>query len=252
MAENKQEEINKAYYAIIPATVRYDKDIPPNAKLLYGEITALCNQKGYCWATNEYFSNLYKCTKQSVSSWISKLKEKGYISVEMIYKEGSKEILNRYIKIIEYPIQNNLNTPIQNNLKDNNTSFNNTSNNTVKKKERKNTSYDEILSSVEDDSLRETYLEYIKMRKLIKSPMTDKALKLLINKVNKLEPYSIERQKQLLENAIEGNWKSVYPLKDSGSNKKASYDIEELEKIDFFDTKSSNPFLELAKEEAIF
>lgn len=124
-------EMSKAYYAIIPANVRYDKDLPPNAKLLYGEITALCNEKGFCWASNDYFAKLYKCTKQSVSGWISKLNEKGYIEVEIVYKEGSKEILNRYIKISEYPIQKNLNTPIQKNLKDNNTDINNTFNNTI-------------------------------------------------------------------------------------------------------------------------
>lgn len=123
----------RAYYSVIPATVRYDDDLPPNAKLLYSEITALCNERGYCWATNEYFAKLYKCTKQSVSSWISKLKEKGYITVEIIYKEGSKEILNRYIKIFEHPMQNFLNTPIQNNLKDNNKDYNITLNNTLNK-----------------------------------------------------------------------------------------------------------------------
>jgi hypothetical protein len=220
-------EEQRNYYAIVPANVRYDDDLPPNAKLLYGEITALCNQHGYCWATNDYFAKLYKCTRQSVSSWISQLKERGYISIEFVYKEGSKEILNRYIKIFEYPIKEILNTPIQKNLKENNTSsFNTTSN---KKKERKKGGYDELLSSIEDDSLRDLYYEYIKMRKLIKAPMTDRALEMLIAKVNKLEPNSIERQKLLLQTAIMNNWKSVYPLKGDEGNRSTESNSREVE-----------------------
>ena len=48
--------MNKSYYAIIPANVRYDRRLTANAKLLYGEITALCNEKVYCWERNSYFS----------------------------------------------------------------------------------------------------------------------------------------------------------------------------------------------------
>jgi hypothetical protein len=102
------------------------------------------------------------------------------------------------------------------NLKESNTE-NKTNNKTVNKKERK-TSYDDILSGITDTDLKSLYLEYIKMRKLIKAPMTDKALQMLINKVNKLEPDNVENQKQLLETAIMNNWKSVYPLKKEDSN----------------------------------
>lgn len=135
--------MNKNYYAIIPANVRYDKDLTPNAKLLYGELTALSNEKGYCWASNSYFSELYGVSKKTVSNWIASLDEKGFVKSEMIYKENSKEIKERrlYINPMENnfatygrnfpnPMENNFYTPIEKKVKDNNTSFNNTSNNT--------------------------------------------------------------------------------------------------------------------------
>lgn len=120
--------MNKSYYAIIPANVRYDKNIRDKAKLLYGEITALCNENGFCWATNEYFANLYGVSKTTISSLIKELVDNNYIHSEIIYKEGTKEILNRYLKIVKDPIKEILNTPIKENLKENNTYINNTSN----------------------------------------------------------------------------------------------------------------------------
>lgn len=101
---------NPGYYAVIPATVRYDDRLTPNAKLLYGEITALCNKEGYCWAGNAYFANLYGVTKTSISTWIGNLKDCGYISLQMQYAEGTKHILNRYIRILGEGVQENLDT----------------------------------------------------------------------------------------------------------------------------------------------
>lgn len=87
------------YYAIIPANVRYDKNLSANAKLLYGEITALCNKEGKCWAKNEYFAELYGVSDRTVKTWIKQLKDLGYIETILIYKENSKEISKRYITI---------------------------------------------------------------------------------------------------------------------------------------------------------
>ena len=87
------------YYAIIPACVRYDNTLKPNEKLLYGEITALCNEEGYCWATNEYFAQLYEVHTKTISQWINELKEKGYLRVELVRNEKTKAIEKRIISI---------------------------------------------------------------------------------------------------------------------------------------------------------
>ena len=127
----------KGYYAIIPANVRYDKDLPANAKLLYGEITALCNEKGYCWATNQYFADLYGVSIKSVSRWVSQLVDKGYIQSQLVYKEGSKEIQERRLYITPPMDINNQGygqkclEGTDKNVQDNNT-VNNTNNNTNK------------------------------------------------------------------------------------------------------------------------
>ena len=131
--------MNKGYYAIIPASVRYDKSLTPNAKLLYGEITALCNEKGYCWAGNDYFAGLYDVSKTSISKWISALRDSGYINIQLEYAEGTKQILHRYIRLVKDPIEEKLNTPltkvkdpIEEKLIVNNT-VNTTTNNTMNK-----------------------------------------------------------------------------------------------------------------------
>ena len=105
---------NKAYYAVIPAGVRYDKDLCANAKLLYGEITALANEKGYCWASNNYFAELYGVETRSISNWVKQLYEKGYIAMTVIYKQGSKEIAERRIYITP-PMENIFHTPTKKN-----------------------------------------------------------------------------------------------------------------------------------------
>ena len=106
------------YFAIIPADVRYDKDLRPNEKLLYGEITALSDKHGYCWATNRYFAELYEVTPKCVSKWINHLIEKGYLFSKIIYEEDGKTVSQRIICVRpitlqeEPPIRQKEDTPI--------------------------------------------------------------------------------------------------------------------------------------------
>lgn len=134
--ENEKDEPN--YYAIIPANVRYDDNLKPMEKLLYGEISALSNKEGISWASNNYFAKLYKLTPQAISKYINNLKECGYITIDIIYKPNSKEIEKRIIGINNQLIGINKRLigvstydegGYQHMIKDNNTSINNTSNN---------------------------------------------------------------------------------------------------------------------------
>lgn len=103
------------YYSIIPANVRYDDKLRDKAKLLYSEITALCNKNGYCYATNKYFADLYKVSTTTISTLIKELIDNGYLESDIVYKEGSKEILYRYLKIFKGGIKENLKDNIINN-----------------------------------------------------------------------------------------------------------------------------------------
>lgn len=136
------------YYSILTANVRYDRELKANEKLLFSEITALANKRGYCTATNNYFANLYGKSKTTISNWINHLKEKGYLKV-YLEKDGS-QIIGRKLYPVDEPVKENDNTPVKENLntctkkvqegikenftppikekfKENNTSINNTS-----------------------------------------------------------------------------------------------------------------------------
>ena len=212
------DEVKKSYYAIIPANIRYDSNLNANSKLIYGEITALTNEKGYCWASNDYFASLYGVSKKTISLWIKDLKDNGYIDVKLIYREGSKQIVNRYLQICNEGTHKNVNTPPHKNVKENNTLINNTTNNTFNiKKEKRKTEFDLLIESYTDDlQLRNTIYEFIKMRKAIRSPMTSNALKLMLNKLDKLAPNDIhcDIRISILEQSIMNSWKGVFEIKE--------------------------------------
>lgn len=81
-------------------------------------------------------------------------------------------------------------------------------------KKEKGTSLDNIINSYsENKELIDTIKDFLKMRKSIKKPMTDRALKIMLGKLDK---YADTPQKKImiLENSIENSWQGVFPLKE--------------------------------------
>lgn len=120
-----------SYYAIIPSEVRYSSNLKANSKLMYGEITALSNKHGYCYASNNYFAELYGVSKNTISLWINQLVKEGFIK-SLIIKTERNQVKERRISLT-----NNIVGGIPKNDEDNNTSINTTSINTISIREQK-------------------------------------------------------------------------------------------------------------------
>lgn len=97
--KNKKKDMENTgkpnYYTILPADVRYCNNICANAKILYTEIVALSHHEYKCQDTNRHFAELYGVSTVSISKWVSQLINEGFIKSEIIYKEGTKEVIGR-------------------------------------------------------------------------------------------------------------------------------------------------------------
>lgn len=104
----------------IPYEILTDIKLNDKEKFVYSMILYLSKEKE-CIMSNSYISELLNITKIQASKIINSLKKKGYIKVDIIYKENSREIALRKIT----PIYKNVNTykqintsPINTNVKE--------------------------------------------------------------------------------------------------------------------------------------
>ena len=82
--------------------------------------------------------------------------------------------------------------------------------------------------------IRAVFEEFIKMRKKIRAPLTEKALELAIKKAFNLAQNNPEMVKAIVEQSIMKSWRGLFELKDEQARK----------------TAKGNAFLEMLREEA--
>lgn len=227
------------YYAVIPANVRYDATLRANEKLLYGEITALAQKTGECWASNKYFSELYEVKPNAIATWIRHLKEREYIIVDYEYK--GKEIDKRVIKIGGIQKDNTYSQKdrgvftkeyggIIQKGEENNTSINNTSNNNI-------TTTDTLFDLLEQNGFILTPIQYEVVSKWNDDELTRYAIKkaVLNNKFNinyidkilfSYEKENIKTVEQAIAKDEEFNNKRDFYYKNKYTIKESRYERE--------------------------
>lgn len=137
------------FYSVLPAHIRYSEVLSDFEKILFSEIVALANVLGYCYASNNYFAKVYKKSTRTISQAISKLAKYEYVKIAIDKENGNKRriyvVLENYFKMIELnkkqqdsiykklelnnielerSIEENVNTPMEENFQYNTTRYN--------------------------------------------------------------------------------------------------------------------------------
>lgn len=179
----------------IPKEIWLSTDLKVMEKLILVEIDSLDNEDG-CFASNEHFSKFFSLSKNRCSELIKSLEQKGYIDINYVYQQESKAIAKRVIRCVrnsdggirktDRPIRNidrgirKTEEGYSENCEDNNTSFNNTSNNTREIKDNVEQSpttpipYKEIVDYLNQKLGTKYRSTSQKTRKLIKDRFDDK------------------------------------------------------------------------------
>lgn len=220
------------FYAVLPASVRYDSRLKAQEKILYCEITALSNVNKFCHAGNGYFSDLYGVDERTIRRWLNNLAKHGYITIE--YEKQGEGQKRRIIpsdnaaadvhemsgpdKNVRTPRTKMSDTPgqkcPQEYYKNNNTRENNT-------RAGARASVSDIFRDAfpGNKRLTEALLAFEESRAAGKHPLTVNAASLACNKLNQLADEAGVRDRYgymvaVLEQSILRGWEGLFALKD--------------------------------------
>lgn len=218
------------FYTMLPAAVRYDKNLKPNEKLLFAEISALTNVTGYCYASNAYFQNLFDASTRTVQGWLKHLQDCGYISIIQVGGGAGEQRAERRIsplagmavvpqtpaKICATPAKKCADPPQKNAgrlLQDN-----------INTREINAGAREDAFSIFQqafpgNEQLTKALIAFAESRAAGKHPLTANAAKLACSKLKQLADEAHVRNRSgymvaVLEQSILRGWDGLFPLKD--------------------------------------
>lgn len=187
----------------IPAAIWLDDRLSAQEMVILAEIDSLDKEDG-CWASNEYLAKFCKCSAGTVSRAIANLKKFGYIRVKSF--DGRKRVLEScLINMTRLPNQIDKAASskceaikLYDKVNDNN-----------KEEEEKETLNSIIEAHTSNEELRQALKDFLKHRKTLKKPMTNRALKMLLSHLD--NNTTSDRQKiDAIDKAIYHGWQTVY------------------------------------------
>ena len=205
-----------------PKEVWLDERLSALDKIILMEIDSLDRSEDGCFAGNQSLADFCKCSERKVSDSVAKLVSYGYIRIlkfdgrvrhlKSNLKTDSQNLRDRVAKNAR---QSSKKCEAETQILRHSNTNSNTNTNTTNNKRSSSTGYAAIIDAFTDnEELRTSLIEFAKMRKMIKKPLTDNALNLIIKKLSKLSSDEDE-QIAIINQSIENSWQGIFPLMES-------------------------------------
>ena len=205
-------------FGILPKAVMIDPNLSLQAKGIFAYLVTYAGNSETAFPSQKTISYQLRISKDTVGKYIKELRENGYLEIEQ-KREGGRFSHNVY-KLIPCPKKadtiitepgNTEHGSLASNINNNNINNNNN-------KKEKETTLDKIIKEyTTNNDLVNTLVDFMKMRKSIKKPLTDRALKGILSKLDTLS-YNDKEKIEILEQSIINCWSGVFPLKAKNNN----------------------------------
>ena len=214
MAESK---VNRENFVALQGFMLTDLKLKGNELIIYACIYGFSQAENQVFSGSlQYLADWTNSTKQGVIKCLKSLIEKGYIKKNEHTINGVK-FCEYYATKFNTPMQQSLTGGMQQSLP-NNIDINNISHN-KEKKESKN-SFDVIIADYAkgNEEITDLLKEWLKVRKAKRAAMTDRAIQMNIEKLDRLAAESGLSVVEYLQEVICRGWAAFYLVKNYNNN----------------------------------
>ena len=185
VAQRKIAKANRGFKGVwIPANIWLDEGLTIQEMLFLIEIDSLDATNEGCYASNKHFSEFFGLSTRRCTQIISELKQKGYITVEIIINKKkqvekrtirvSKKNIGGYQENFHTPMEGKFHTPMEGKFQGSNTLFSNTNNTISHSSEELKSDFEKLWKLYPRKKGKDAALKHYK--KAIKSGSTNKQI----------------------------------------------------------------------------
>lgn len=221
-------------FGIISKQLMCNPELSSEAKALFAYFAAYAGNGDTAFPSVKLIMYHLNWSKDKFYKYRKELEEKGYLNIEQIKQKGM--FSHNIYRLNAIPIGNTKKSPCPDfpdtvkpdtekpDTENQDTIINSTKKNSINKnstdikKKKKETNFDKIINDyTSNNDLKETIYDFMRMRKTIKAAMTDRALKILLTKLNGLAENDAKKI-EILEQSISNSWRGVFPINQTKTN----------------------------------